>query len=105
MPSVTVIETQTPEKGLSNGQGVVLAPMPVKKGGRVCLYADRTISACRWDVFNLMGVSLKHFAATSLAESCMTTDDLAPGIYMVRLNLMYPGGDESTVWKKVLVQP
>jgi hypothetical protein len=100
-----VIETQTPEKGLSNGQGVVLAPMPVKKGEKVCLYADRVFSSCKWDVYNLVGVSLKHFATTRLEESCMPTVELAPGVYVVRLSLVYPDGVETTTFKKVLVQP
>jgi hypothetical protein len=101
----TPIVTDTPEAGLSHGQGVVLAPMPVKKGGKVCLYTDQRPSASKWDIFNMTGVSLGHLTFGNVGEACWDTSGAAPGVYNVRLNIISPDGRESTIWKKVLVQP
>lgn len=100
----TPIMTETPVMGLSNGRRVVLAPMPVKKGEKVCLYTDREPLSCKWEVCNLMGASLKRFV-TVRSEGCMETTDLAPGVYLVRLNLVYPDGQEEKFVRKALVTP
>jgi hypothetical protein len=102
---MTDTPTITPTQNLSNGLGVVLAPVPVKKGEAICLYPDSPIAGSKWQIHNVVGVSVANLAFDSPLGNCWNTSGVAPGIYFVRLTLAYVDGRETRAWKKVVVTP
>jgi hypothetical protein len=104
-PTVTDSPTATPVQKLSDGQGVVLAPMPVHRGGDLCLYPESPIIGSRWEVYNVLGISVADRTYTSPIGNCWDTGGFAPGMYFVRLTLSYTDGKETKTWKKVVVTP
>ena len=82
-----------------------MAPVPIKKGEKVCLYPDAPISASRWEVYNVLGVSMADLSFDAPNGNCWDTSGFAPGLYFVRLRLTYSDGRETQAWKKIVVKP
>ncbi|HUO57778.1 MAG TPA: hypothetical protein VMV05_06340, partial [bacterium] len=91
--------------GLSHLGQAVLAPVPVPRGGNICLYPDRPILGSQWDVFSFTGESVASLNFTNGANNCWPTSGIGPGVYSVRLKLNYADGTRSTLWKKIVVSP
>jgi len=104
-PTITDTPTRTPTQNLSNGQGVVLAPVPAKKGENICLYPDTPISSSRWGIYTVMGVSVANLSFATPNGHCWDTSGYAPGLYFIKLKLTYSDGREAQAWKKVMVTP
>jgi hypothetical protein len=98
----TATPTLTPAQVMSGLGKSVLAPVPVKAGGSVCLYPDAPIASSHLDVFDLMGESLKslNFAG---GQPCWNTAGMGAGIYAVRMKLVYADGRSGTFWQKIIV--
>jgi hypothetical protein len=105
MESIRLTGIATSGQILSHGLGVVLAPVPAHRGGDICLYPDERISGSKWEVYNVMGVSVKSLTFNSPYGNCWNTSGVAPGVYFVLLNLSYADGKETKAWKKVVVTP
>ncbi len=104
-PSPTETATSTLTQALSGLGKAVLAPVPVSRGQDLCLYPDSPLLSSQWDFFNTVGESVAHQDFTGGTAACRDTQDLQPGLYLVRLKLTYAGGRTSTVWQKVVVAP
>jgi hypothetical protein len=99
----TPIPTFTPIESLSNLGRAVLGPVPVPRGGNLCLFPDKPINSTVWDVYNLKGEFVAHLEINSTSQPCWTTVGVPPGLYLVRLNLTYSDGTTGTVWQKVVL--
>jgi hypothetical protein len=97
--------TSTPTQSLSNGLGIVLAPVPVKKGENVYLFPDTPISGSKWEISNVLGVSVGSLSFNGPTNNFWNTGDVAPGLYFVRLTLAYTDGRAVTSRKKIVVAP
>jgi len=96
--------TATPFVPLSNIGNALLGPVPVPRGGNLCLFPDKPISTVQWDVFNLYGEVAARFIVTALSsQPCWSTIGVPPGMYIVRLKLSYGDGTAGTAWQKVVV--
>jgi len=84
---------------------VVLAPVPVDQGDKVCLYPDAPISGSKWGIYTVMGTSVGNWSFSDSLNNCWDTTGFAPGLYIVKLTLTYIDGHETTAWKKVIVKP
>ncbi len=101
----TATFTPTPTPILSSFGQPILAPVPVTKGGTICLYPDRTIQSSQWDIFNFMGESQASLAFSTGLNDCWNTAGAAAGVYMVRVKLDYADGTKATIWKKIVITP
>ena len=90
---------------MSSSNKSILAPVPVVRGGNICLYPDKSISGSQWDVFNLMGESQASLSFSSGYNECWDTSNVGPGVYAVRVKENYTDGTSATFWQKVLVTP
>lgn len=97
--------TPTPTQILSKLGSVVLAPVPVAKGGTLCLYPDVPIRDSQWDIFNFTGESVASLRFTNDLKNCWDTGGTGPGVYLARLRIRYPDGSESVQWKKIIIKP
>lgn len=101
----TFTATPTPTQVLSNLGQVVLAPVPVSKGGTICMYPDNPIAGSQWDIFTFTGESLASLTFLNGLKNCWDTTGVSPGVYLIRLKVNYLDGSNSTVWKKIIVKP
>jgi hypothetical protein len=81
----------------------VLAPVPAPRGTPVCLYPDAPIVSSHWDIFNFVGESVASLDFGATAQDCWDTAGVAPGLYLVRLKIVYADGSTQTSWHKVVV--
>jgi hypothetical protein len=81
----------------------VVGPVPVSRGGNICLYPEKPIAGSQWDVFDLVGESIASMNIGAGAQPCWNTTSVPPGIYIIRLKLSYSDGTAGTTWQKVLV--
>jgi len=81
----------------------VLGPVPVPRNEDICLYPDKPLSSSKWSVFDLTGRLLASKKFGREPRPCWGTAFLPPGVYVVRLELVYADGDSGTTWQKVLV--
>jgi len=85
--------------------GLVLAPVPVAPGEDLCLFSGSPLSGSRWDVFNILGMSVARPVFTGPAKHCWNTRGIAPGMYIVRVKVTFADGGTTTIFRKVLVSP
>ena len=102
-PTQTLTPTYTPTQFLSSLGGAVLAPVPVSAGNPICLFPDRPITGSQWDIFNFVGESVASLSFSAPLYNCWNTQGVAPGIYLIRLQLSYSDGTTATQWKKIVV--
>ncbi len=102
-PTITPTFTMTPTEILSGLGKTVLAPVPVHSGEKICLYPDRAIAGSHWEVYNFTGESLANLDFNGFPKNCWDTTGVAPGVYLVRLEVDYADGTASIDWKKILV--
>jgi hypothetical protein len=67
------------------------------------LYPDKPLLSSKWSILDLTGKSLARPVFGQEARSCWNTTGLPPGIYVVKLELVYEDGTAGTTWQKVLV--
>ncbi len=101
----TSTPTSTPTPILSSFGQPILAPVPVPKGGTICLYPDRPIQSSQWDVFNFIGESQASISFSSGLNDCWNTAGTAAGVYLVRVKLDYADNTKATIWKKIVITP
>ena len=104
-PTPTLSATPTLTQVLSSLGKAVLAPVPVSKGGTICLYPDRPIQSSQWDVFNFVGESQASLSFSTAFNNCWNTTGMGAGVYMVRVKLAYADGTHATLWKKIVITP
>ncbi len=104
-PTPTSTPTPTPTQILSKLGQAVLAPVPVSRGGKICLFPDYPILNSQWDVFNFTGESVAGFSFPDSQKNCWDTAGIGPGVYMVRIKLKYADGSDGVVWKKIIIKP
>lgn len=80
----------------------MLAPQPVKRGGLVYAFASEPMQSTDWKIYSLdrQLVGTMHndaYPASFLA-------DLAPGLYLVRVQATTPSGHVVTVTRRLLVE-
>ena len=94
-PSITV----TPEHWHAK---LVLAPVPVAKGGAITLFVPAQTASGVWEVYNVAGqrVSSLSFASGTQAWD---TQPVSPGIYLVHVKVAYEKGGGGEAWQKVAV--
>jgi hypothetical protein len=102
-PSPTV--TPTPAYAVSALGKSVLAPVPARQGRPVCLYFEKAPQNSDWQVYDLAGglVAHEHFHAEF--QQCWDTGKDAPGIYFVRLHLLFADGTDKIVLQKIALTP
>jgi xanthomonalisin len=104
-PTPTLSPTPTLTQILSSLGRAVLAPVPVSKGGTICLYPDRPIQSSQWDVFNFVGESQASLSFSTAFNNCWNTAGMGAGVYMVRVKLVYADSTDATLWKKIVITP
>ncbi len=97
--------TATPTPILSSFGQAILAPVPVSKGGTICLYPDKPIQSSQWDVFNFVRESKATLTFSSGLNDCWNTTGTAAGVYLVRVKMVYADGTKATIWKKIVITP
>jgi len=99
----TVTPTATPTDPLSNLGKTVLGPVPLPRGGNLCLFPDKPVSGSQWDVFDMVAESIASVSFSGSAQACWNTAGVPPGIYIARVKLTYSDGTSGTIWQKILV--
>ena len=104
-PPATPVFTNT--QVVSGGPTPVLGPNPAPRTQPICLYPDKPVNGSEWDIFNFVGENLVHMGYSGPAPECFTpsTYNLPPGLYLVRLKLVYADGTRNEVWKKLVLSP
>ncbi len=101
-PTITMTFTPTATVPLSTTGNPVLCPVPVSRNGNLCLFPDKPILSSHWDVYDWIGVSIASLNFGS-NQGCWNVGNLPPGIYIVRIKVIYPDGSGQTNWQKVVV--
>jgi hypothetical protein len=52
-----------------------------------------------------MGVSVDKLVFNTALGDCWKTEAFAPGLYFIRVTLVYVDGHETRAWKKIVVRP
>ena len=81
----------------------VVGPVPVPRGGNLCLFPDKPTTETQWDVYNLDGEFVAHLDITAATQPCWSTTGVPAGIYIVRMKLFYSDGTVGTTWQKVVL--
>lgn len=100
-PTATV--TLTPPLVLSGLADDLLAPNPLRSGSELALYPHLPVKSSHWEVYR---VDLRRIATMDFgAEYPQTwrTEGVAPGLYFIRLAVVYQNGSQRTAVHKVLV--
>jgi hypothetical protein len=103
--SMWAITAQSFLSSTTAGGGNILAPVPANSGDSVCLYTNQTVQASTWSIYNVAGV---HMATVSFSNGegaqCWNTQGVGRGLYYVKLQLTFVGGNTATEWHKVVVK-
>ena len=84
--------------------GLPLGPNPVAHGQPLCLSFNTAPLQCALDVFSLSGAKITHRVFDHPGFSaCWSTGSVAPGIYLIHLDVTDVGGDKEERWQKVAV--
>jgi len=97
-PSITA----SPAYRYSSAGRLILAPVPVRQGGSLALYTDRQPASSRWKVYDIAG-ELAASLELSGPLASFSTKRLAPGIYLVQLDVEYADGSRRSAVQKVAV--
>ena len=109
-PTITATPTNTSiggsivqlgNRSSSHGKPI-LAPVPVKSGESICLYNSGDVVSSSWQVIDLIG---ERVASLSFGggNQCWNTTGVAPGIYVVQLEITYSDGTTANITQKVVV--
>jgi hypothetical protein len=88
---------------LYTGAGhLLLAPVPVRHGGPWQLFCDKQPISSRWRIYDIAGelVAAPEFNG---ALASYSTGRLAPGVYLVHLDVDFEDGSKRSAWQKVAV--
>jgi hypothetical protein len=80
----------------------LLAPVPVRHGGPWQLFCDKQPVSSRWRIYDIAGelVAAPEFNG---ALASYSTGRLAPGVYLVHLDVDFEDGSKRSAWQKVAV--
>ena len=81
---------------------VTLAPVPVKSGEPLCLFAPENVASGHLQVFNLLGEKVGDVSFNG-SNPCWSTQGVAPGVYLIDVNLTYVDGSTAYTRKKILI--
>jgi hypothetical protein len=99
------VATATPAYAASHLNRLQLAPIPCRIGQPLCLYFDRAPASCVWEVFNTGNDKVADLSFGAGYAQCWTDPKLAPGMYFVRLSVVYQDGRrKEQVIKAVMVR-
>jgi len=82
---------------------LVLAPVPVAPGQPMCLHFDGPPRSSRWTIYNVAGQAVATLAFGGEPGQCWQTSGVAPGVYLVRVDVDYADGHKGGRWQKVVV--
>jgi hypothetical protein len=94
--------TPSPAYRHTSAGRLLLAPVPVRQGGPLALYTDRPPSSSRWRVYDIAG-ELVAALNTSGPLASFSTQRLAPGVYLVQLDVEFADGSKRSAVQKVAV--
>lgn len=66
------------------------------------MYPDKPIQSCQWDVYDWIGASIASLNFNG-NNACWNVSGVPPGIYIVRIKVIYRDGDTGTTWQKIVV--
>jgi kumamolisin len=94
--------TPSPAYRHSSAGQLLLAPVPVRQGGPLALYTDKPPAKSHWRIYDIAGelVVTLNFSG---ALASFSTQRLAPGIYLVQLDVEYADGSKRSALQKVAV--
>jgi subtilase family serine protease len=98
-PTPTV--TPTPLYASSSLGKSVLAPVPARQGGPVCLYFEKAPESSQWQIYDLAGELVATRAFEREYQQCWDTGHAAPGIYFVRMILNFADGSQKIMLQKI----
>jgi len=101
--TITPTSTVTPSEPWSGLGKTVLAPVPVPRNGNLTLHSDRPLYSSQWDIYDLIGESVDHAYFGPGTQAFWVTTGVPPGLYAIRLKLVYLDKVEDTIWQKVLL--
>ena len=78
--------------------------MPLRTGDNLCLYPEKPLASSHWEIFNLMGESIAKLSFDTGNSDCWSTAGVAPGVYLVRMKLVYADGHIETVRKRIVIR-
>jgi hypothetical protein len=97
--------TCTPTAILSTQGKPVLAPVPATRGTKVCMFYTKAPTSSEMEIYNSNGEKLGKVSTVDLNNHCWDTKNAAPGIYFVKIVVVYADGKKETIWRKAVVIP
>jgi hypothetical protein len=97
--------TPTPAFGSSGSGQLILAPVPAHQGGQVILFFDKTPASSQWEIFNVAGERVATLSFTGPSNHFWDTSGAAPGLYFVRIQIVYADGTNIQISRKAAVIP
>lgn len=83
---------------------LVLAPNPVKVGMPVCLFSPSRPEETHWQIYGIDRFLLTKLDFYADSQQCWNTAGIAPGLYIVKIELISQG-QRSVKVLKVAVEP
>ena len=80
----------------------ILGPVPCPRNSKLCLFPDKPALSSQWDVYDWVGVSIASLNFGT-SNACWNVTGIPPGIYIVRIKMIYLDGSASTTWQKIVV--
>jgi hypothetical protein len=103
--TVTQTPTVTPTFALSTLGKPIVAPQPARRGDKMCLYFTQAPSTSIMEIYNLSGEKIGSVSTQGADGHCWDTTNAAPGVYFVKINIVYADGKKETIWRKVVIIP
>ena len=106
---MTFTSTLSPTPRSTPSDGVVLvpalAPAPIQRGQKFCLYSETSLSSVRVEFFDIAGTMVATMSSSNPNDYCWSSADLQIGLYWVRIKTKDTSGLEWTGIQKLLVTP
>jgi hypothetical protein len=83
----------------------VLAPVPVMRGQKTCMFYSKNPASSEMEIFNVNGEKISNISAQGGFNHCWDTSNAAPGVYFVKIVVKYQDGKSETIWRKAVVIP
>lgn len=102
----TASPTPTGARSTFSGTGgELLAPVPLKSGAVLVLYASGPLSSSHWEVYRVDLRKVAELDFGALDNPAWSSVGAAPGLYFVRLKLQYLDGSSRETVRKIVVVP
>jgi hypothetical protein len=102
---MTPTVTDTPPFDRSTLGKPVLAPVPAKRGEKVCLFFTHAPVSSTMEVYNVAGEKLGRVGVNNVSGHEWDTSNAAPGVYFVKIDIVYADATSETIWRKAIVIP